>query len=171
MQKPDLIWDSPISFFGTAGLTLAGAPAGKYIRSGKKSVYIKPMMAAESLVMIPLVLAHTIDNPYWVLGCVGGTIFFGGFSAGLGPASLQSITPNEMRGQVTALCFLVLSLLAGTVGPAAVGWLTTYYFADDKAVRSSAVIVGIIASALGLKSLRLGLRAYERTAEENNPSR
>jgi MFS family permease len=151
--------------FGTVGLVLAGVLASKYIRAGKKAVYIKLMMAAEGLVLIPLILAHTVDNPYWVLACVGGTIFFGGFSAGLGPASLQSITPNEMRGQVTAVCFLVLSLLAGTVGPAAVGWLTTYYFADDKAVRSSAVIVGIIASVLGVISLRLGLRAYERTAE------
>jgi len=153
--------------FGTVGLVLAGALAGKYIRAGKKAVHVKLMIVAESLVLIPLVLAHTYDNPYWVLGCVGGTIFFGGFSAGLGPASLQSITPNEMRGQVTALCFLILSLLAGTVGPSAVGYLTTYYFADDKAVRSSAVIVGILGALLGLITLRLGLRAYERTAEEN----
>jgi MFS family permease len=153
--------------FGTAGLVLAGSLAGRYIRAGKKSVYIKLMMAAEGLVIIPIVLAHTIDNPYWVLVCVGGTIFFGGFSAGLGPASLQTITPNEMRGQVTAVCFLILNLVSSTIGPAAVGWLTTYYFADDAAVRSSAVIVGIIASVLGVISLKLGLRSYERTAEEN----
>jgi MFS family permease len=157
--------------FGTVGLTLAGVLAGKYIRAGKKAVHIKLMIAAESLVLIPLVLAHTIDKPYWVLLCVGGTIFFGGFSAGLGPASLQSITPNEMRGQVTALCFLVLSLIATTVGMAAVGGLTTYWFVNDKAVRSSAVIVGIIASILGVVSLRLGLPAYEKTAEENNAAR
>ncbi len=154
--------------FGTAGLVLAGALAGRYIRAGTKAAAIKLMMAAEALVIIPLILAHTVDNPFWVLGCVGGTIFFGGFSAGLGPASLQSITPNEMRGQVTAVCFLILNLLATTAGPAAVGWLTTYYFADDKAVRSSAVIVGIVASVLGVICLRLGLRAYERTAAENN---
>jgi MFS family permease len=153
--------------FGTIGLALAGVLAGKYIRAGKQAVHIKLMMAAESLVIIPLILAHTVDDPYWVLGCTGGTIFFGGFSAGLGPASIQSITPNEMRGQITAICFLILNLVAQTVGPAAVGALTTYYFADDKAVRSSAVIVGIAASILGLISLRLGLRAYERTAEEN----
>jgi MFS family permease len=153
--------------FGTAGLVLAGVLAGKYIRAGGKAIYIKLMIAAESLVIIPLLLAHTIDNPYWVLGCAGGVIFFGGFSAGLGPASLQWITPNEMRGQVTSICFLILNLVAGTVGPAAVGGLTTYVFEDDKAVRSSAVIVGIAASALGVLSLRLGLRGYERTAEEN----
>lgn len=153
--------------FGTAGLVLAGSLAGRYIRAGKKSVYIKLMMAAEALVVIPIVLAHAIDNPYWVLACVGGTIFFGGFSAGLGPASLQTITPNEMRGQVTAICFLILNLVSSTMGPAAVGWLTTYYFADDAAVRSSAVIVGISASILGVISLKLGLRSYERTAEEN----
>jgi MFS family permease len=153
--------------FGTTGLVLAGVLAGRYIRRGKKSVHIRLMMAAEALVIIPLILAHTIDNPYWVLGCTGGTIFFGGFSAGLGPAALQSITPNEMRGQITAICFLILNLLAQTLGAAAVGGLTTYYFADDKAVRSSAVIVGILGAILGVISLRLGLRAYERTAEEN----
>jgi MFS family permease len=157
--------------FGTLGLTLAGLLAGRHLRAGKKAVYIKLMIWAESLVIIPLVLAHTIDNPYWVLCCVGGTIFFGGFSAGLGPASLQSVTPNEMRGQVTAVCLLILSLMAGTVGPGAVGWLTTYFFADDKAVRSSAVIVGIAGAVLGVISLRLGLRAYERTAEENQPAK
>jgi MFS family permease len=154
--------------FGTVGLILAGVIAGKHIRAGKKAVSIRLMMAAESLVIIPLVMAHAIDNPYWVLGCTGGVIFFGGFSAGLGPASLQSIAPNEMRGQITAICFLILNLVAGTVGYAAVGGLTTYYFADDKAVRSSAVIVGILASILGVISLRLGLRAYEQTAEENS---
>ena len=127
-------------------------------------------MAAEALVLIPVALAHAVDNPYWVLVCVGGTIFFGGVSASLGPASLQTITPNEMRGQVTAICFLILNLVAQTIGMAAVGWITTYYFADDKMVRSSAVIVGFAASVLGLITLSLGLRAYERTAGENNPA-
>jgi MFS family permease len=153
--------------FGTIGLILAGVFASKYIHAGRKAVYVKLMIAAEGLVLIPLILAHTVDNPYWVLGCTGGVIFFGGFSAGLGPAALQSITPNEMRGQVTAICFLLLNLLAGTVGSGAVGALTTYYFADDNAVRSSAVIVGIAAAVLGVTVLRLGLRAYERTAEAN----
>jgi MFS family permease len=153
--------------FGTVGLVLAGVFAGKYIHAGRKAVYIKLMMAAEGLVLIPLMLAHALDNPYWVLGCTGGVIFFGGFSAGLGPAALQSITPNEMRGQVTSVCFLLLNLIATAIGPGAVGFLTTYCFADDKAVRSSAVIVGIVAAILGVISLRLGLRAYERTAEAN----
>jgi MFS family permease len=153
-----------------SGILLAGALANRYIGAGRKAIYIKLMMAAEALVLIPIILAHAIDNPYWVLGCVGGTIFFGGFSASLGPASLQTITPNEMRGQVTAICFLILNLVAGIIGPSAVGWLTTYYFVDDKMVRSSAVIVGFVASVLGLITLRLGLGAYERTAGENNPA-
>jgi MFS family permease len=104
---------------------------------------------------------------YWVLACIGGIIFFGGVSGGLGPASLQSVAPNEMRGQIVAICFLVLNLVAMSGGPAAVGWLTDFFFADPKAVRSSAIIVGIVASVLGVLSLRLGLRAYEKTSEEN----
>jgi len=156
-----------IFVFGTAGLTLAGTLANRYIRAGKKTVSIKMMMVAEGLVIIPLVLAHVYDNPYWVLGCIGGTIFFTGMPSGLGPAALQEITPNEMRGQVTAIAFLVLNLVATTLGNTLVGLLTDYVFVDVKDVRSSAVIVAVFAAVMGLISLRLGLRSYERTAEEN----
>jgi uncharacterized BrkB/YihY/UPF0761 family membrane protein len=53
-----------------------------------------------------------------------------------------------------------------TAGISAVGFLTSYVFADDLMVRSSAVIVGIIASILGVITLKLGMTAYEKTAEE-----
>jgi len=156
-----------IFVFGTIGLTLAGSLANRYIRAGKKTVYIKMMMAAEGLVIIPIILARVYDNPYWVLLCIGGTIFFTGMPSGLGPAALQEITPNEMRGQVTAIAFLVLNLVATVLGNTLVGLLTDYVFVDLKEVRSSAVIVAVFATVMGLISLRLGLRAYERTAEEN----
>jgi MFS family permease len=153
--------------FGSAGIIISGILANRFISAGKKAVYIRLMMAAEALVLIPIVLAHAVDKPGWVLWCVGGTIFFGGVSAGLGPASLQTITPNEMRGQVTAICFLVINLVAMNVGMSSVGLITTFIFRNDLMVRSSAVIVGFIASVLGVITLRLGVRSYERTAEEN----
>jgi MFS family permease len=159
-----------IFVFGSLGNLISGWLANRYIGAGKKAVYIKLMMVAEALVLIPVILAHAVDNPYWVLWCVGGVIFFGGVSSSLGPASLQTITPNEMRGQVTAICFLILNLVAMSVGMSAVGFFTTYLFGDDLMVRSSAVIVGFIASVLGLITLRLGLRSYERTAGEINSS-
>ena len=87
------------------------------------------------------------------------------FSSSLGPASLQNITPNEMRGQVTAICFLILGLVAMNVGMSSVGFLTSYVFRDDLMVRSSAVIVGFIASLIGVIVLRFGLRSYEYTEE------
>ena len=151
--------------FGSLGVLLAGVLANRFIGAGKKAVNIKLMIAAEALVLIPIALAHAVDNPYWVIWCVGGTIFFGGFSSSLGPATLQNITPNEMRGQITAICFLILSLVAMTAGMSSVGFLTTYVFRDDLMVRSSAVIVGFVASLLGVLVLRLGLRSYEHTEE------
>lgn len=154
-----------VFLFGTLGLSIAGYLSGKFIRSGKKAVYIKVMIAAECLVIIPLILAHIVDEPYWVLGCVAGIIFFTGFPSGLGPAALQWITPNEMRGQITAAYLFVLSLISGSATPAVVGYLTSYYFMDDKAVRSSAVLVGVVAAVLGVFSLLVGLRSYERSAE------
>ena len=156
--------------FGSLGTFVSGALANRYISKGKKAVYIKLMIVAEALVIIPILLSHAVDNPYWVIWCVGGVIFFGGVSSSLGPASLQSITPNQMRGQVTAICFLILGLVAMNVGMSAVGWLTSYVFVDDLMVRSSAVIVGFVASVLGVIVLAPGLRTYERTAGENGQS-
>jgi hypothetical protein len=49
-----------------------------------------------------------------------------------------------------------------------VGFLTDYVFKDPLMVRSSAVIVGFAASAIGVIVLRLGLKAYENTAGEIN---
>jgi MFS family permease len=158
-----------VFLFGTSGLSLAGFLAGRFIRSGKRTVYIKMMIAAECAVVVPLLLAHTVDKPFWVLGCVGGIVFFTGFPSGLGPAALQWITPNEMRGQITAVYLFVLNLISQSAAPAAVGYLTSYYFMDDKAVRSSAVLVGVIAAVLGTCALLIGLRAYERTAEQAQP--
>jgi hypothetical protein len=43
------------------------------------------------------------------------------------------------------------------------------YFMDDKALRSSAVFVGVLAAVVGTCSLLIGLGAYERTAEEAQP--
>jgi hypothetical protein len=98
---------SGITFFifGSLGLLISGTLANYFISKGKKAVYIKLMMAAESLVLIPVALAHAVDKPLWVLFCMGGTIFFGGVSAGLGPASLQSISPNEMRARLPHYVF------------------------------------------------------------------
>jgi phage shock protein PspC (stress-responsive transcriptional regulator) len=54
-----------------------------------------------------------------------------------------------MRGQITAIAFLVLGLVSTTLGNTLVGALTDYLFCDPNAVRSSAVIVAIFASILG----------------------
>ena len=42
---------------------------------------------------------------------------------------------------------------------------------DDLMVRTSAVIVGLLASVLGVLTLKMGLRAYEHTAGENGQSK
>jgi hypothetical protein len=59
---------------------------------------------------------------------------------------LQWITPNEMRGQITAAYLFVLSLISGSAAPA--------------------VVVGLMATVFGVLSPLVGLRSYERSGEE-----
>jgi MFS family permease len=54
--------------------------------------------------------------------------------SGVAFAAIQLVTPNELRGQVSAVYGLVVSLVGLGLGPMATGFVTDYVFHDDKMV-------------------------------------
>jgi MFS family permease len=84
---------------------------------------------------------------------------------GVGPAAIQEIVPNSMRGQVSALYLFVVNLLGLGLGPTAVALVTDYVFRDDQAVRYSLLIVTTAAELATIVSLWLGLRPYRSSLE------
>jgi hypothetical protein len=88
------------------------------------------------------------------------------FHVGLAPAALHSITPNEMRGQVIALYFFILNLVALALGSYIIASVTQYYFMDNVAVGKSVALVGATAHALGIILLIAGMKAYNRAVAE-----
>lgn len=149
---------------GLSGLITAGVLAERMLAAGKTAVYSKLMLTTQILVLAPLLMSLVFDNPYLVMACIGLVGFCLSFPLGLTPTALQAVTPNEMRGQVTAVYLFVLSLIALGIGPSTVGWLTTYFFADVMAVGRSAVTVGVCSASLSVVLLASGLRAYARMA-------
>lgn len=82
----------------------------------------------------------------------------------LGPqnAAIQIVTPNEMRGQVTALMLFIFNVIGFGMGPTAVATLTDYVFGEAHlryALSTTAIVLGPLA---GL-SVWWGLEAYGRS--------
>ena len=60
------------------------------------------------------------------------------------------MTPNEFRGQISALYLFTIGVIGGGLGPVAVGLFTDYAFHDEAMLRYSLVVVTVIFGGLGL---------------------
>jgi MFS family permease len=86
-------------------------------------------------------------------------------SFGIGPqnAALQTVTPGEMRGQVTALFLFVFNIIGFGLGATIVALFTQYVFGSDSMLRYAlSATVAILAPAAAL-TLGFGLKAYGRS--------
>ena len=60
------------------------------------------------------------------------------------PTTLLNITPGEIRGQVIALYYIVISLAGLLLGPTTVGLLTDHVFGTDGLRYSVALLPGAV---------------------------
>ena len=75
----------------------------------------------------------------------------------LAPVAMINITPNQIRGQVTAVYFFVISMTGYTLGPTSVALITDFVFKDESLITYSisivSLVVGLIGTYAGFKSL------------------
>ena len=105
--------------------------------------------------LVPLVLL--------TLGAIfAGFMFFSSFAFAAAAAALQVVTPNRLRGQVSALYLFFVNLGGIGLGSFLTGWVNDSIFADPNRVGDSmAWIVGIGAPVAALLLLA-ALPGYRR---------
>mgnify|MGYP001017282160 FL=1 len=67
----------------------------------------------------------------------------------LAPVAMINITPNQIRGQVTAVYFFVISMTGYTLGPTSVALITDFVFKDESLITYSISIVSLVAGLIG----------------------
>lgn len=163
-QDAGLTFGLIVLFCGAGGMFAAGAISDHLLAKGVKEAPMRTALYSAVILIVPLILAPLMPNPYLTILFLIPGVFALGFHVGLGPSALQHITPNQMRGQVIAIYLLLLNLLAQIVGPSAVAFLTTYVFKDDSTLGQSLSIVCGVAALLAIIILSLAckkLKAYE----------
>ncbi|MBW2259997.1 MAG: MFS transporter [Deltaproteobacteria bacterium] len=154
--------------FGTAGV-LSGGWFSDYLY---KNGYVDAPMRAAMFALIlwlPFSVLSNLMPTAWLslaLSCPG--VFFLSFPAGLVIASLQMITPNEMRGQVSALYLFISNLVAFGCGPIVIALMTDYLFHDEAHLRYSMSLAAGMFIPLGAVILFLGLKPFRRTISAQN---
>jgi MFS family permease len=88
-----------------------------------------------------------------------------GISTACGPAALMMITPNEMRGQISAVYWFVFSILGLVIGPTAVALASDIFFDGPKDIRYGLSLVSAVAGSF-IWILVFNLKPYRASVIE-----
>jgi len=98
----------------------------------------------------------------WSLAMVCGFLFFGASPYGGIAASFQEITPNRMRGQVSAIYLFGLNIAGIGLGGTIVALVTAHVYGGDMMIGRGISTVAGIAAALSAVVLLACLPGYRR---------
>jgi MFS family permease len=110
------------------------------------------------------IIAPLMPNGQLSLLCVGVALVCGLASAVPQNAAIQRITPNEMRGQVTAV-YLFMFIVFGALGGQLIGSVTQRVFHSDADLRKTMVLTAMVLMPLAAVALSRGIKPYGREVE------
>ena len=135
---------------GPFGATMSGWLGDILFKKWDRTAHVK--LFAYSMIVMTLAAALVPLMPSYQLATlmfVPQIIMAAGQTA-LAPVAIINITPNQIRGQVIAIYFFVISMAGYTLGPTSVALLTDYVFQDESLIRYSISIVALIVGMVGV---------------------
>lgn len=150
----------PVGSLG-AGL-LGDLLTARGVRNGRLMV-----MSAGALCAAPFAVAAMLaHSPGVAFAFLAPTLLFLTLAIGSGPATLQEITPNRMRGMQHAVAVLAVNLVGLGLGPTLIALLTDGVFHDERRLWASLAIAApcmlMISVVCGLLALRPYLGGLDR---------
>jgi MFS family permease len=146
--------------FAPIGVVIGGWYADSLYRRGHKDAHMRATFLG-ALFFVPLqTAAPLMPDPYLVLAVLALATVSGSSVSATGIAALMMVVPNQMRGQATAMFYLVLSILGLTLGPSAVALVTDHIFHDEAALRYSIGLVCGFGGIFGVTLLGYNLKHY-----------
>ncbi len=151
---------------GPVGVTLGGLVGDHLYKSGFKDGHMRAALIGTLLLIpaaiaVPLIPDASVAMSLMILHAVGS-----GMPTAAGPTALMMIAPNQMRGQITAVYWFVISGLGLGLGPLSVALITDKVFANPASVGLSLTIVSAIAGVLVSWVLVYNLKHYRSSVEE-----
>jgi MFS family permease len=101
-----------------------------------------------------------MPDPFLALGFASAGLMIGIGAAVPQNAALQSVTPNEMRGQVTALYLFIFSVVGGGIGPTFIALFTDYVIGDEMKIRYALSVSAAIMMPIAAWIMWSGVKHY-----------
>ncbi|MCA3182336.1 MAG: MFS transporter [Phenylobacterium sp.] len=162
-------------WYGLIGVMIAsvlGALAGGRMADwvGRRHADAPLRVAALAMLFswIPSATATLMPNPWLALGVLAIAQFFTTFPFPLAAAAIQLATPNQYRGQTSALYLFTINLCGLGLGPLVVGIMNDHVFPAADGVRYSLALVNAITAPLAALLLWIALKPYRAARAQND---
>jgi MFS family permease len=150
---------------GISGILLGGWMAARLRLRGKLDSNILVGLIALTISLPAGIAATFVGTPITTLVLFALFLFGCAIPWGGAAAAIQEITPNQMRGQVSAIYLFFLSLIGMGVGPTLVAFFTDTLFKSDAAIGSSIALTIAIAAPISAVLLWLARTPYRQALE------
>jgi MFS family permease len=148
---------------GVLGVITGGRIADWFVRRGHVDGPLRVGIIGAVGLLLSATIYPLVPSAALVVALLVPVNFFAAMPWGAASAAAAEIMPNQLRAQGTALYFLVVSLVSGSMGPTAVALVTDRVFGDDASLRYSLSIVSGIGMTATILLLGLALRHYKAT--------
>ncbi len=155
---------------GSIGTVVGGFSAGPLLRRGYRDANLRLVLWIALLWLVPAALGPRMPTALAAAWMTAPILFFLNSYFGLAIAALQSITPNRMRAQVSALMLFMTNLFGLALGPSIVAALTDFLYADDAALYRSLSLLPLLVCPLAAALLAWSLGHYRTALEQQETS-
>ncbi len=152
--------------FGTCGSLSAGWVADRLERRGVKDAKLLTAVLGMACMVPVAVLFPLMPSMTLAAVCVAGIVFLTPFPYGPAVAAIQVVTPNEMRGFVSALYLFVAIVLGLGLGPTLIAMMTDYVFQGPELLPLSLVAAGSILVPLAAALMQFARAQFRRSLRD-----
>ncbi len=143
---------------------MAGSALSEWLtRKGYDDADLRVTVVGVAAAIPAAVLFPLMPTPRLAMLVFGVQFFINMLLPGPQSAALQIVTPNQMRGQVTALFLFVFNAVGFGFGPTFVALLTDHVFHDEALLRYSMAATAAIMGPLAALTIWSGLKPYAKS--------
>ena len=151
--------------FGIAGAYVAGAIVPSLMKRGYSDAVLRVVIFAACLVCPLAVLYPQLSNTYIAFAILAVVTFVMAMPTGMVTASIQSVTPTEIRAQVISIYLFVVFTAGFTLGPVGIGVLNDFVFKEPMGIKNSMSVLALVTYPAAAIQLLICLRYFRKAIE------
>ncbi len=151
--------------FGISGAYFAGAIVPFLLNRGYSDAVLRVVIIAAVVVCPFAALYPQLSSVYVAYGVLSLVTFVMAIPTGMVTASIQSVTPTEIRAQVISIYLFVVFTTGFTLGGQVVGLLNEFVFKSPDGIKNSFTALALFSYPAAALQLLICLRYFRKAIE------